>query len=79
VGQEAQLDLGVVRIHQGHPRPGYEHLAQLRPQRGADGDVLEVGLGGAQAAGGGDGVLEAGVDAPVVPDHLAQAVHIGGL
>ena len=79
VGQEPQLDLGVVRVHQGHPRPGHEHLPQLRPQGGADGDVLEVGLGGAEAAGGGDGVLEAGVDAPVVGDHLAQAVHIGGL
>ncbi len=32
-----------------------------------------------EAAGGGDGVLEAGVDAPVVPDHLGEPVHIGGL
>ena len=78
VGQQAQFNLGVVRIHQHPPRGGHKHLAQLRPQLGADGDVLEVGLGGAQPPGGGDGVLEGGVDASVGGDDLGQPVHIGG-
>ena len=77
-GQQPQLDLGVVRVHQHPARRGHEHLAQLGPQLGADGDVLQIRLGGGQAARGGDGVLEAGVDAPVGADDLAQAVHIGG-
>ena len=36
---------------------------ELRPQLRADGDVLEVGLRGGEAPGGGDGVLEGGADA----------------
>ena len=38
-----------------------------------------VRLRGAEPSGGGDGVLEGGVDPPVGGDHLVQAVHIGGL
>ena len=78
-GQQPQLDLGVVGVHQLTARRGHEHLPQLRPQLGADRDVLEVGLSGAQAPGGGDRVLEAGVDAPVGGDDLGEALHIGGL
>ena len=44
VSQQAQLDLGVVRVHQHLARSRHEHLPQLRPQLGADGDILEVGL-----------------------------------
>ena len=78
-GQQPQLDLGVVRIHQHPARRGHEHLPQLGPQLGADGDVLQIRLGGGQAARGGDGVLKTGVDTPVGGDDLAQAVCIGGL
>ena len=78
VGQQAQLDLGVVRVHQHLPLRGHEHLAQLRPQLGAHRDVLEVGFGGGEPPGGGDGVLEGGMDPPVGGDHLHQPVHIGG-
>ena len=77
VGQQAQLDLGVVRVHQHLAGRGHKHLPQLGAQLGADGDVLEVGLGGGEPPSGGDGVLEAGVDAPVGGDDFAQAVGVG--
>ena len=78
VGQQAQLDLGVVGVHQHLSGGCGEHLPQLRPQLGADGDVLQIGLGGAEPPGGGDGVLEGGVDAPIGADDLGQAVGVGG-
>ena len=79
VGQEAQLDLGVVRVHQNVARGGHEHIPELGPQLGADGDILQVWLGGAEPPGRRDGVLKAGVDAAVGGDDLIQAVYIGGL
>ena len=79
VGQEAQFDLGVVGVHQHMAFGGHEHFTNLGTQFGADGDVLEVGFRGGQAAGGGDSVLEAGVDAAIVGDDLGQALHIGGV
>ncbi len=47
-GQDPQLDLGVVGVHQG-TLLRHEELPHLRPQSGADGDVLDVGLRGADA------------------------------
>ena len=79
VGQEAELNLGVIRIHQNPSRPGNEHLPNLRPQLGAHRDVLEVGFRGGQPSGGGDGVLKAGVNPPVPGNDLGQPFHIGGV
>ena len=79
VGQQAQLDLGIVRVHQHPAGAGDEHGSHLGAQRGADGDVLQVRLGGRQPPGGGDRVLEAGVDAPVRGNDLFQPLHIGGV
>ena len=79
MGQQPQFNLGVVRVHQLVPRRRHKHLPELRPQLRADGEVLEVGLRGGEAPGGGDGVLEGGVDAPIVGDDLGQPVHIGAL
>ena len=79
VGQQPQLDLGVVGVHQHMARGRYEHIPQLGAQLGAHRDVLEIGLRGGQPPRGGDRVLERGVDAPVRADDLGQPVHIGGL
>ena len=78
VGQKPQLDLGVVRVHQHVPRPGDEHLAQLGPQLGAHGDVLQIGFGRREPPRGRYRILEGGVDAPVGGDDLGQTLHIGG-
>ena len=44
-------------------RRGDEGLADVAADVGADGDVLQVGVGRTQAAGDGDGLVEGGVDA----------------
>ena len=79
VRHDAQLDLGVV---------GGEYLpAVFRDEGAADAaagfaahrDVLQVGVGGGEAAGAGDGLVVAGVDAPGVRvDEFGQAVGVGG-
>ena len=48
--------------------------AQIRAHR----DVLQVGLRGGEPPRRRDHVLEGGVNPPVAPDHLHQAVGIGG-
>ena len=79
VGQQPQLDLAVIRVHQHFPRPGHEHAPQLAAQLRAGGDVLQVRLRGAEPPGGGDGHLEAGADPPVRANDLHQTVHVGAL
>ena len=79
MGQEPQLDLGIIRIHQHTAGRGREHLAQLGPQLGADGNVLKVGFSGGQPPSGGHRILERGAEPPVRTDDLGQTVHIGGL
>ena len=78
MGQHPQLDLAVIRIHQHTAGLGDEHLADLSPKIGAHGNVLQIRLGGRQPPGGGDQVLERGVDPAVLPDLLHQSVGIGG-
>ncbi len=78
VRHDPHLDLAVVGGHQ-HAVGGTDHERLPDPPAlvGADGDVLQVGVGGGQPAGGGDGLLEGGVDAPVVGDRPQQTVHCG--
>ena len=63
VGEQAQLDLRVVGDQEGPAGCGDEGGADLAAELGADGDVLEVGVGGGEAAGGGAGWIEGGVEA----------------
>ncbi len=65
VGHEAELDLRVVRGHEEVALSRDEAGADLAAKRGADGDVLQVGVGGAEAAGGRTDLIEGGVDAAV--------------
>ena len=48
---DAQLDLRVIRGHQQVARRRDERLADAPALRPADGDVLQVGVGGRQPAG----------------------------
>ena len=79
VGQHAQLDLAVVRIHQHPAGPRNEHSADLAAQLRAHGDILQIRLRRGQAAGRRHRVLEGRVDAAVRRDLLLQTVGIGGL
>ena len=79
VGEDAQLDLAVIGIHQHTAGLGDEVGPQLAAQLRADGDVLQVGVVGGETAGAGFGLVEAGVDAAILRDDLQQALHIGGV
>ncbi len=59
MGEDAELDLGVVGGDEDMAGVGDEGLADVAADLGADGDVLEVGVAGAEAPGGGDGLVEA--------------------
>ena len=63
VGEEAQLDLRVVGGDQHVARRGDEGFADLAAFLGADRDVLQVGIGGGEAAGLRAGERIGGVDA----------------
>ena len=79
VGQNAQLDLAVVGIHQHTARLCHKVGAQLAAQLGADGDVLQVGVVGRKPSSAGFGLVEAGVDAAILCDDLQQALDVGGV
>ena len=79
VRKQAQLDLAVVRVHEHLAGRGHEHLADLRAELAAHGDILQVRLSRRQAPRRRDGHLEVRVDAPVGRDLLEQPVGIGGL
>ena len=77
MGQNPQLNLRVVRVHKDTALPGHEHLPDPPPKLHAHGNVLQIGLSGADPPGGRDGLVKAGVDPPVLPDIDCQPVRIG--
>ena len=79
VRHDTELDLAVGRIHEDPVVLRHEHLAHLTAQGRSDGDILQIGLGGGQAAGGGYRILEGGADTAIGADFLLQAVGIGAL
>ncbi len=78
VGHEAEFDLGVVGRHEDVAGGAGEGGADFAAGGGADGDVLEVGVGGGEAAGGGADLVEGGVDAVVAVGELGEGVEVGG-
>src|ERR1039458_9572043 len=78
VGHQAQLDLRVVGGHEQVAGCGDEGGANLAAKRGADGDVLQGGVGGGEAAGGGADLVEGGVYAAFGVDQGGQRVEVGG-
>ena len=78
VGQDAQLDLGVVGADQRPALLGQEGLADPAAERGSDRNVLQVWIAARQAPGGGDGLVEVGVHPAGFGFHqLGQRLHIG--
>ena len=78
VGEDAQLDLRVVGGQQQPARlAGGERRADFAAFAGADGDVLQVRVAGAEPARGGDDLVERGVDAARARvDQLRQRVDV---
>ena len=80
MGDDAKLDLAVIGRDQLGAGPGDEGGADAPSLLGADRDVLQVGLGRGQAAGGGGGERIGGVDAAGLGmDEARQQVGIGRL
>ena len=77
--QHAQLDLRIVRVDQYPALTGTEKLAHFPAELGADGNVLQIRLGGTDPAGARLGLVEAGMDPAVLADDLEQALAIGGV
>ena len=78
VGEQAQLDLAVVGRDQHVARVGDEGRADLAAFLGADRDVLQVGIGRGEPAGGRGRQRIAGVDAAGVGvDVAGQRVGVG--
>ena len=76
---QAQLDLVVVGREDDMPGRGDEGVADAAAHLRADGDVLEVGVGGGEPAGGGNRHGIAGVDAAGFGvDLLLQRLGVGG-
>ena len=48
VGEQPQLDLAVVRVHEHIAALGHEHPPQLAAERRARRDILQIRLGGAE-------------------------------
>src|SRR5690606_7816157 len=79
-GHHAEFDLRVVAGKEGESLARDDGLADLASEGGADRDVLEVRIGGGQAAGGGDELVELGVDAAGGRDDVTrQRVEVGAL
>lgn len=79
VGQHPEFDLGVVSVHQGAVPGGIEEFAEHTAHIGAHRDILQVGLGRADASSAGFSLLEDAVYPSVLAHHLDEPVHIGVL
>ncbi len=78
VGHDAQFDLGIIRRHQCTAGGGDKCLADAAAFRGADGDILQVRIGGGEPARGGNCLVKRGVDAAALGVNLRrQAIGIG--
>ena len=75
--EQAQLDLGIVRVHEHAAGFGDERAADLAAHLRAHGDILQVRFAGGDAACGGDRLVKPGMDAPVAPRQAQEAVDIG--
>src|SRR6185312_6351016 len=64
MGQDAQRYLRVVGRDDPEARIGGEWLTGAPAHLGADGNVLQVGFAGGQPPGGGDRLVEGGVQPP---------------
>ncbi len=79
VGQQAQFNLAVIGRHQRPALAGHERLPDPAAFLGTDRDVLEIGVGAAQPAGGRHGLVEGCVDPAGIGIHqLEKGICIGG-
>ena len=78
MGKHTQLDLRIVRVHKDAAFLRYEHFPDTPAQLHAHGDILQIGLCGADTPGGGNCLIEIGVNPLVRPDIDSQPVGVSG-
>src|SRR5581483_7469328 len=74
---EAQLKLAIVCTDQLFARCSYECSADLAPQFGAHGYVLQVWVGATQPPGLGNGKVERSMHTRLLVDQQRQGVYVG--
>ena len=80
MGEQAELDLRVIGREQDVARLGDEGGADAASKFGADGNILEIRIGGRKTAGGGSSLAEGSVQASGGGiDERGQRVDVGGL
>ena len=79
VSEQAQFDLRIIGGEQDVAGFGDEGGANAASEFGADGNVLQIGIGGGKPSGGGSGLAEGGVQASGgAVDERGQSVDVGG-
>ena len=79
VGENAQLDLGVVGIQEQESVPRHKDLPNFPSKFHADRDILEVRLRTGDPSSRRDRLVKAAVDPAIVFDICSQAVRVGGI
>ena len=79
VGEDAQLDLGVVGIQEQESVPRHKDLPDLPSKLHADRNVLEVRLRAGDPACRRDRLVKAAVDPAILFDICSQTVRVGGI
>ena len=79
MGQDTQLNLGIVRVHEHTAFLGNKHFADFPAQGHADRDILKVRLRAADASRSRDSLVEFAVNPSVLTDIGCQAFRIGGI
>ena len=76
--QHPQLNLRIVGIDQQVALLRLKEIPHAAARLGANGNVLHVRLGAADASGSGIGLTEHRTDPAVCPDGILQSFHVGG-
>ena len=79
VRQDAQFNLAIVCRHQGVPLLRNEGVADLAAEGGADRNVLQIRIGGAESPRCRHRLLEGGVHAAVTLNELRQRLNVRAL
>ena len=77
MGQDAQFDLGIIRIHKYISVLRHEYLADQSSKFHPHRDILQVRFRAAQPPCGCHGLIEFSVDPSIRPDERGKPVRIG--
>ena len=79
MGQNPQLDLGIVRVNEHAALRRHKYLADLPPQLHAHRDILQVRFCATDSTGGRDGLVKFPVNPSIGANVSGQPLRIGGV